>query len=192
MTTLLGAAGSSLVGIADETSRTVLGLPVPDTRPVFLAVLTVHVAAGLTSVACGAAAALSRKGQIRHVRAGRLYVRALVVVAATALGLAVLRWPHDLHLAALATLTAILALVGRRARPRTPGASPTAHVVGLGGSFIVLLTGFYVDNGPQLPGWRHLPAWALWTLPTLIGAPIILRSLRAHRAPGSARATATG
>jgi hypothetical protein len=34
-----------------------------------------------------------------------------------------------------------------------------------------MLTAFYVDNGPHLPLWDHLPAPAFWLLPSLIEAP---------------------
>jgi hypothetical protein len=39
-----------------------LGFPVLDEGPTFMAALTVHVLAGLTCVVCGATAALVRKG----------------------------------------------------------------------------------------------------------------------------------
>jgi hypothetical protein len=41
-----------------------------------------------------------------------------------------------------------------------------------------MLTAFYVDNGPNLPVWRHLPAIAYWLAPTVIGTPLMLRSIR--------------
>ena len=47
-------------------------------------------------------------------------------------------------------------------------------------SYVLLLTAFYVDNGKQLPLWRQLPIWTYWTLPALIGAPIIVWALLRH------------
>jgi hypothetical protein len=47
----------------------------------------------------------------------------------------------------------------------------------MGGSYIALFTGFYVDNGPNLPLWDRLPYVAYWVLPSLIGIPLILRAL---------------
>jgi hypothetical protein len=47
-------------------------------------------------------------------------------------------------------------------------------------SYIVLLTAFYVDNGPRLPLWKELPHIAFWIGPTLIGAPIVARALARH------------
>jgi hypothetical protein len=50
----------------------------------------------------------------------------------------------------------------------------------MGASYIVLLTAFYVDNGPKLPLWDRLPNIAFWTLPMLIGLPLVVRALRRH------------
>ena len=57
-------------------------------------------------------------------------------------------------------------------------ATPTTRI-GMGGSYIALLTGFYVDNGPFLPLWDRLPHWTYWLLPSLLGIPLIWRAL--HR-----------
>jgi hypothetical protein len=54
----------------------------------------------------------------------------------------------------------------------------------MGGSYIALLTGFYVDNGPFLPLWNRLPHLSYWLLPSLIGVPLIRRALRRFRAGG--------
>jgi hypothetical protein len=152
----------------------------PSTAPVFLAFLAVHVLAGLTCAVTGAAAALTRKGSGHHRRLGSLYFRALCVVFATALVLAGLRWPHDNHLAALGTVSFAGGLVGYLARRRHwPG--DRAHILGLGTSYIALLTAFYVDNGKQLPLWDRLPTIVYWLGPTLIGVPLMIRAIRKRR-----------
>jgi hypothetical protein len=51
----------------------------------------------------------------------------------------------------------------------------------MGGAYIALFTGFYVDNGPHLPVWDRLPSLAYWTLPSLVGVPLILRALARRR-----------
>jgi hypothetical protein len=48
----------------------------------------------------------------------------------------------------------------------------------MGGSYIALLTGFYVDNGPFLPLWSRLPHLTYWLLPSLVGVPLIWVALR--------------
>jgi hypothetical protein len=50
----------------------------------------------------------------------------------------------------------------------------------MGTSYILMLTAFYVDNGPNLPLWRDLPELAFWILPGAVGAPLILYSLNRH------------
>jgi hypothetical protein len=47
----------------------------------------------------------------------------------------------------------------------------------MSGSYIALLTGFYVDNGPNLPLWNRLPGVAFWLLPSLVGVPLVLRAM---------------
>jgi hypothetical protein len=154
----------------------------PSTAPAFLAFLAVHVLAGLTCAVSGAAAALTRKGSRWHRRLGGLYFRAVCVVFATALVLAVMRWPHDNHLAALGAVSFGGALVGYLARRRHwPG--DRAHILGMGTSYIALLTAFYVDNGKQLPLWDRLPTIVYWLGPTLIGAPLMIRAIRVRTKP---------
>ena len=61
----------------------------------------------------------------------------------------------------------------------------------MGGSYIALLTGFYVDNGAQLPLWDRLPHWMYWVLPAAIGIPLISLALRRFRSGVSTRPRAT-
>ncbi|MDP2306594.1 MAG: DUF2306 domain-containing protein [Pseudomonadota bacterium] len=160
----------------------ILGLDVPDAGPLFLAVLAIHVVAGLVAVVSGAVAAASPKRVGRHPTSGRVYVRSLYVLFASAVVLAVIRWPHDNHLVALGAIALAGAVIGVRARRRRAHGWLVPHVVGMGTSYIAMLTAFYVDNGPQLPLWNRLPTAAFWLLPTIIGGPIIAFALIRHRA----------
>jgi hypothetical protein len=154
----------------------------PSTAPMFLTFLAIHVLAGLTCAVTGAAAALTRKGSGHHRRLGGLYFRVVCVVFATALVLAGLRWPHDNYLALLGTVSFAGALVGYLSRRRHwPG--DRAHIIGMGTSYIALLTAFYVDNGKQLPLWDRLPTIVYWLGPTLIGVPLMIRAIRARTKP---------
>jgi hypothetical protein len=51
----------------------------------------------------------------------------------------------------------------------------------MSGSYIALLTGFYVDNGPNLPLWNRLPTVAFWVLPSLVGFPLVVRAMARRR-----------
>jgi cytochrome bd-type quinol oxidase subunit 2 len=159
----------------------ILGTEVGSTAPLFLAVLAVHVLAALAAVLTGATAALTSKGSPRHVRAGRWYYRALTGVFGTALALTAMRPRQDYHLALIGAVAFTAATVGYlHRRRRRPGDAP--HIIGMGLSYIAMLTAFYVDNGPHLPLWNRLPGIAFWVLPTAVGAPLIAHALRrVHR-----------
>ena len=165
----------------------ILGTEVGSTAPLFLAVLAVHVPAGLTAVLTGAGAALSRKGSARHRRLGRWYYAAITAVFATAAVLAALRWRADWPLFLLGGAAYTTATLGylhrRRHRPGDGG-----HIAGMGASYALMLTAFYVDNGPHLPLWDHLPTLALYLLPGAIATPLILRALHHARTRSSVTA----
>lgn len=158
----------------------IAGLPIPSTSPWFLAGVAAHVAFGLTAVIAGAMAMLSRKGPGRHPLAGTIYFWALGGVFGTAVALAAVRSKEDRKLFLLACLAFALAVAGRAARRRLWPGWPRWHMTGLGLSYVVLLTAFYVDNGPNLPLWRDLPAIAYWLTPGVVGAPFLILALLRH------------
>ena len=141
----------------------------------------VHVPAGAIAALVGAGAMLAPKGGSAHRWCGRAYLRSLIVVAVTGLALVATRGPHFAHLGALGIVAAFLGVIGYSARRRP---SAAAHIACMGASYIVMLTAFYVDNGPKLPGWRELPAISFWFLSTVVGAPFVARAIW-RRAPTS-------
>lgn len=155
----------------------VAGIPIPSDSPAFLAVLAVHVLAGLACVLTGLAAMAVRKGRGRHSYCGTLYYRSLLIVCATMAGLSAVRWAEDYHLFVLGALAFAAACIARRAVRRQ---RIRLHLIGMGSSYILLLTAFYVDNGAHLPLWRELPTLAYWLLPGAVGFPLILVALRRH------------
>ena len=104
-------------------------------------------------------------------------IAAIGRVGFTATAMAVIRPARDWYLALLGALAFALAAAGRdyRRHParrpwrRWPGHIP--HILAMGGSYTVLLTAFYVDNGKNLPLWDRLPTAAYWTLPALVATP---------------------
>jgi hypothetical protein len=155
----------------------IFGLPIPDAGPIFATALVVHIVSGLTAVTTGALAAAARKRAGRHPRAGRVYLCALGGIVATATIMAIIRWRDDAHLFAIAVIAFGLGLYGYRARRRHRPGWPPHHAIGMGGSYIALLTGFYVDNGPFLPLWNQLPHITYWLLPSVLGVPLIWLAL---------------
>ncbi|MEP6697304.1 MAG: hypothetical protein ABJA34_10545 [Pseudonocardiales bacterium] len=160
----------------------VFGIVIPDEGPVFAVTIGVHIAAGLTAVAAGALAATARKRHGRHPRAGRVYLGALAVVFATATVLAAIRWRQDRQLFTIAAVAFALALTGWWLRRRRPARWLVWHGTSMSGSYVALLTGFYVDNGPHLPVWDRLPHLAYWLLPALVGIPLTWWALKRNGA----------
>jgi hypothetical protein len=165
-----------------------LGTEVGSTAPLFLTFLSIHVLAGLTAVVAGAIAALARKGSPRHIRAGRVFYRAITVLFLTAAALTAMRWRQDYHLLIIGAVAFGAAVTGVQHRRRhRPG--DTGHIAGMGIADIAMMTAFYVDNGPHLPLWDRLPPVTFWFLPSIVGAPIVIRAIvraRARRMTGSA------
>ncbi|HEV8221935.1 MAG TPA: hypothetical protein VGQ05_16810 [Streptosporangiaceae bacterium] len=155
-----------------------LGQHVGSTAPLFLAFLAVHVVAGTIAVITGATAALAHKPGVRHLQAGRRYYRAITVLSGTGAALAVMRWREDAYLLVIAAVMFTAATIGVRARRRRNRAGDTIHILGLSLSFVAMMTGFYVDNGPHLPLLDHLPAILFWVIPSAVGAVLTGRAVR--------------
>ena len=94
--------------------------------------------------------------------------------------LSFVRWADDYHLFILGALSFASAYVGRTAAERHWRQWPRLHLTGMGVSYVLLLTAFYVDNGKNLPLWRELPEIAFWLLPGALGLPLIVYALVRH------------
>src|SRR4029434_6726254 len=94
----------------------VLGIPIPSSSPVFLSIVAVHVAAGLSCTVAGIVAMLAPKRSGRHPFAGTVYYWGLVVGFPTMYALSILRWPANTHLFVLGILSFGAGVVGRMAR----------------------------------------------------------------------------
>lgn len=163
----------------DEKTIDVLGIVIPNESPLFLAIVAVHIAIALVAVVTGALAMLAKKGVGRHSKFGSVYYWSMLGVFVTATALAVMRWAHSWHLFVLGALAFTCATLGRRGARQKPQRLDT-HLFGMGASYVVLLTAFYVDNGRNLPLWKELPTIVYWTLPALVGVPVIVRTWLRH------------
>jgi uncharacterized membrane protein HdeD (DUF308 family) len=168
----------------------IVGIEIPSSNPAFLAAVGVHVLLGLVCTITGILAMLSVKRSGRHPSFGSIYFWCLSGVFLTAAGLAAVRWVQDYDLLILGALALAAAYLGRRARRKRLNNWVWLHITGMGASYILLLTAFYVDNGRNLPFWRNLPSIAYWLLPAAVGIPLIVRALlwhplalRSHRTP---------
>jgi peptidoglycan/LPS O-acetylase OafA/YrhL len=146
--------------VTPEETTVVAGIPIPSTSPIFLTVVGLHVLVGLVCVVAGAIAMLSPKRSGRHPTFGTIY--------------------EDYHLFILGVLALASASFGRAARRRRWTGWVRLHITGMGLSYILLLTAFYVDNGKSLPLWKELPPIAYWLLPAVVGLPLIIHALFRH------------
>lgn len=158
----------------------IAGIEIPSDSPIFLAFIGLHVVIALICLVAGLAAMFSKKGVGRHSTFGSVYYWSLSLVFATATILSAMRWSEDYHLFILGALAFGAASVGRTAARRHWRHWVKVHLIGMGSSYVVLLTAFYVDNGKSLPLWKELPSLAYWIVPAAIGVPLIVRALLRH------------
>jgi hypothetical protein len=162
-------------------STAILGIEIPSTDPVFLAlVMGVHIPLGLACVTIGAVAMLSEKRRGRHSKLGKLYYWLLSGLFVSATVLSIMRWAENYHLFILGALSFACASFGRTAIRRRWRHWARLHITGMGSSYVVMLIAFYVHNGKQLPVWKELPHAAYWLLPLAVGIPLIVRALLWH------------
>ena len=119
----------------------------------------------------------SRKQRGGHSQWGNVYFWAIAAVFASATLLASQRGPEDFHLFLLSALAFAAAWVGRSARRGRWRNSLRVHLTGMGLSYILMLTAFYVETGDQLPVWKDLPPILYWILPAAAGFPFIVHAL---------------
>jgi uncharacterized membrane protein HdeD (DUF308 family) len=93
----------------NESTTVVLGIPIPSTDPLFLAIVGVHVMFGLAAVIAGAIAMLSNKGRGRHSNWGTIYFWFLLGVFVTMSALSFMRWAENYHLFILCAVIRVCA-----------------------------------------------------------------------------------
>jgi hypothetical protein len=166
--------------MADGSTTLLLGIPVPSTDPVFLTFIGIHIVFGIVATIAGAMAMLMKKGRGRHSRFGTLYFWTLTGVCITMGILFGMRWRENYHLFILGTLAFAALYLGRRFAGRYDLLGLRFHIGGMGASYVLMLTAFYVDNGKNLPLWKELPQVAFWIVPAIPGIPLILRAMLRH------------
>ena len=165
--------------IMEETTD-IFGIPVPSTDRVFLTFVVVHILISLIAVLTGLFAMLSDKRMRRHALYGRLYFWAMLLSFCTVVILSIMRWPHNIHLLSIGVFAITVTLLGYRLAKNRVLNWTRYHTICMGTSYILLMTGFYVDNGKNLPFWKLFPQWFFWVFPAVVGIPIIIYVLRTN------------
>jgi hypothetical protein len=164
--------------MVEETD--LFGIPIPSRDPVFIFIIIVHIGLGLLCVVSGLVAILTEKGKKKHSAAGKFYYWGMVFAFLTTILLSVMRWPHNIHLLSIGIFAFGFTYAGRRFAKFQPTNWTRWHTTCMGLSYTLLLTGFYVDNGKNLPFWNQFPQWFFWVFPSIVGIPIIIRVLLTH------------
>ncbi len=135
--------------------------------------LLLHIAAGSVCLLTGGLAAYARKRKGMHSTAGEIYHAGYVVVFITAVVMAMMKWSEIAFLFYIALFSYGLALAGYLARKMRWRSWMNAHISGMLGSYIGIITAVLVVNGASIPLLNQLPPILLWFLPTIIGSPLI-------------------
>jgi len=166
---------------AMEPTTDIFGIPVPSTEKSFLVIVVVHILISLSCVISGLVAMLTNKTGRVHPAAGKVYYYGMAGSFLTIIILAIMSWPRNTHLLIIGVIAFCCAKLGRDKAKKTNTKRWTRpHTLLMGFSYIFLLTGFYIDNGKNLPFWRQFPQLFFWVFPTIIGLPIILYVLKKH------------
>ncbi|KAA5542022.1 hypothetical protein [Adhaeribacter rhizoryzae] len=164
----------------DNEVTFIFGVPVPSDNKLFLAIIVIHIVLGLICIISGMVAMLSQKTTKIHATAGKTYYWGMTVLFITVVITSLMRWPFNTHLLIVGTVAYALTFVGQRvAKSHRPNWT-RLHTVSMGLSFVLLLTGFYVDNGKNLPFWNQFPQLFFWLFPAAIGIPIIVYVFYRH------------
>ena len=156
------------------------GIPIPSTDKVFVGFVVVHILISLVAVVTGALAMFAHKTSLRHKKNGNIYFLSMSFAFVTVVILSLMRWSHNINLLIIGILAISATVVGRTFAKTKRNGWPLLHLIFMGASYILLLTGFYVDNGKNLPFWRTLPHWSMYVFPSIVGIPIIIRVMMRH------------
>lgn len=138
-----------------QPASDLFGLPLPSDDRGFVIVIIVHILLSFAAVLFGLVTMLKDKNSPAHSRFGKLYYWTIIAAFVTVIILTVIRWPHNNHLLLIGTTTTVLVFAGRKTAQNKRPKWARLHTICMGCSYILLITGFYVDNGEHLPFWRQ-------------------------------------
>lgn len=146
----------------------------------FHAILTIHIFSGTLGLMLGPVALLARKRKGRHTNFGEAYHWTMLLVCFTASAVAILQWEKNWYFLFIGLFSYWNAFKGYRAAKKRPPGWLATHIAGMSGSYIALVTAFFVVNVSSVTGIHSLLTLTAWILPTLIGVPLISRVQRRY------------
>lgn len=135
--------------------------------------LITHILTGTICLISGVFAMSSKKKRGKHSVFGEIYHWSYVLVFITALIMSIIHWEKSQYLFYIALFSYGLALLGYLAVKKKWGNWIGAHIGGMLGSYIGIVTATLVVNIPSIPVLNELPILLFWFLPTIIGTPLI-------------------
>jgi hypothetical protein len=141
----------------------------------FNVLLITHIFTGAICLISGIIAMSSKKKKGKHSISGEIYHWSYVLVFITALVMSILHWQQSQYLFYIALFSYGLALGGYLAVKKKWKNWIGAHIGGMLGSYIGIVTAILVVNIPSIPGLNELPILIFWFLPTIIGTPLIFK-----------------
>ncbi len=164
----------------EDRTTDLFGIPVPSDNKLFLTFIVIHIVLGLTCVIAGIVAMLSKKTKGIHSKAGQTYYWGMTALFISIIITSIMRWPNNIHLLIVGTLAYVFTFIGRRLTRHRKPSWTRLHTICMGSSYILLITGFYVDNGKNLPFWNQFSQLFFWLFPSVIGIPIIIYAFFKH------------
>lgn len=135
--------------------------------------LIIHILAGTICLISGIVAMSAKKKKGKHTKIGDIYHFSYVFVFITALVMSIIHWQESKHLFYIALFSYGLALFGYLAVNQKWKNWIGAHIGGMLGSYIGIVTATLVVNIPNIPILNQLPILLFWFLPTIVGTPLI-------------------
>ena len=135
----------------------------------------IHISTAVVSFLIGPMAMRAPKKLGWHTQIGTAYSFLMLIACITAAILAAFNWQASASLFFVSIFSfSFLAMGWFAARNRKPG-WVGKHITGMLGSYIALMTAVLLVGAKHISLLGELPPFALWILPTLIGAPLVRR-----------------
>jgi uncharacterized membrane protein len=141
----------------------------------FDVILRFHIACGALGLILGPVSMWAKKKKGLHTQIGKVYYALIFGVCISAIALSILHWEKSAYFFPIALFSFGLGFKGYTASRRRQKDWILSHISGMVGSYIALVTAFLVANLGRVAETSTLATVLAWSIPTLVGAPLIWR-----------------